>query len=101
MPLLIKCSSPFAAPRHPHLRGPPHVGARRRVVHHHRFVPALPQLQPCLSVGSWPPPRMGFPTTWIITGVLQLGNVLSYRHTLVHQVLPSHLSTGCLLISAA
>ena len=25
MLLLIKCSSPFAAPRHPHLRAPPHV----------------------------------------------------------------------------
>ena len=25
MPLLINCSSPFAAPRHPHLRPPPHV----------------------------------------------------------------------------
>ena len=25
MPLLIKCSSPFTAPRHPHLRAPPHV----------------------------------------------------------------------------
>ena len=25
MPLLIKCSSPSAAPHHPHLRAPPHL----------------------------------------------------------------------------
>ena len=38
MLLLIKCSSPFAAPRHPHLRAPPHV-----CCHAHA--------QPCLSTG--------------------------------------------------
>ena len=32
MPLLVKCSSPFTAPRHPHPRSPPHVGAHRHAV---------------------------------------------------------------------
>ena len=42
MPLLIKCSSPFAAPRHPHLRAPPtHVCCHMCRVH----------ARPCLSTG--------------------------------------------------
>ena len=41
MPLLIKCSSPFVAPRHPHLRAPPHVCCH--VCHTHA--------RPCLSTG--------------------------------------------------
>ena len=41
MPLLIKCSSPFAAPRHPHLRAPPHVCCHVCCAH----------AQPCLSTG--------------------------------------------------
>ena len=39
MPLLIKCSSPFVASRHPHLRAPPHVCCY--VCHAHA--------RPCLS----------------------------------------------------
>ena len=41
MPLLIKCSSPFAAPRHPHLRAPPHVCCHVCRMH----------ARPCLSTG--------------------------------------------------
>ena len=41
MPLLIKCSSPFAAPRHPHLRAPPHVCCHVCRAH----------ARPCLSTG--------------------------------------------------
>ena len=41
MPLLIKCSSPFAAPRHPHLRAPPHVCCHMCRAH----------ARPCLSTG--------------------------------------------------
>ena len=41
MPLLIKCCSTFVAPRHPHLRAPPHVC--RHVCHAHAL--------PCLSTG--------------------------------------------------
>ena len=41
MPPLIKCSSPFAAPRHPHLRAPPHVCCHVRRAH----------ARPCLSTG--------------------------------------------------
>ena len=41
MPLLIKCSSPFVAPRHPHLRAPPHICCH--VCHVHA--------RPCLSTG--------------------------------------------------
>ena len=41
MPLLIKCSSPFAAPRHPHLRAPPHVCCHVCCAH----------ARPCLSTG--------------------------------------------------
>ena len=33
MPLLIKCSSPFAAPRHPHLRAPPRICCHVCCVH--------------------------------------------------------------------
>ena len=41
MPLWIKCSSPFVAPRHPHLRAPPHVCCH--VCHTHA--------RPCLCTG--------------------------------------------------
>ena len=41
MPLLMKCSSPFAAPRHPHLRAPPHVCCHVCRAH----------ARPCLSTG--------------------------------------------------
>ena len=41
MPLLIKCSSPFVAPRHPHLRAPPHICCH--VCHAHA--------RPCLNTG--------------------------------------------------
>ena len=41
MPLWIKCSSPFVAPRHPHLRAPPHVCCH--VCHTHG--------RPCLCTG--------------------------------------------------
>ena len=41
MPLLIKCSSPFTAPHHPHLRAPPHVCCHVCRVH----------ARPCLSTG--------------------------------------------------
>ena len=41
MPLLIKCSSPFVASRHPHLRAPPHVCCH--LCHAHA--------RPCLSTG--------------------------------------------------
>ena len=41
MPLLMKCSSPFAAPRHPHLRAPPHVCCHGCGAH----------ARPCLSTG--------------------------------------------------
>ena len=41
MPLLMKCSSPFAAPRHPHLRPPPHVCCHGCRAH----------AWPCLSTG--------------------------------------------------
>ena len=41
MPLWIKCSSPFVAPRHPHLRAPPHVCCH--VCHTHA--------RPCLCKG--------------------------------------------------
>ena len=41
MPLSIKCSSPFAAPRHPHLRAPPHVCCHVCRTH----------ARPCLSMG--------------------------------------------------
>ena len=41
MPLLIKCSSPFAAHRHPHLRAPPHVCCHVCRAH----------ARPCLSTG--------------------------------------------------
>ena len=40
MPLLLKCSSPFAASRHPHLRAPPHVCCHVRRTH----------ARPCLSM---------------------------------------------------
>ena len=41
MPLLINCPSPFLAPRHPHLRAPPHVCCH--MCHTHA--------RPCLSTG--------------------------------------------------
>ena len=41
MPLLIKCSSPFAAPRHPHLKAPPHICCHGCRAH----------ARPCLSTG--------------------------------------------------
>ena len=41
MPLLIKCSSPFAAPCHPHLRASPHVCCHVCRAH----------ARPCLSMG--------------------------------------------------
>ena len=41
MPLLITCSSPFAAPRHPHLRAPQHVCCHVCRAH----------ARPCLSTG--------------------------------------------------
>ena len=41
MPLLIKCSSPCAAPCHPHLRAPPHVCCHVCRAH----------ARPCLSTG--------------------------------------------------
>ena len=47
MPLLLKCSSPFAASRHPHLRAPPHVCCHVRRTH----------ARPCLSMRHillWP-----------------------------------------------
>ena len=44
MPLLIKCSSPFVAAHHPHLRAPPHVCCH--VCHAHA--------RPCLRTGwAW------------------------------------------------
>ena len=68
MPLLIKCSSPFAAHPHPHLRAPPHCRAHAR---------------PCLSTG-WALNRR-FDLTFGTATVLAQGGggvVLSCRGTL-------------------
>ena len=61
MPLLIKGSSPFAAPRHPHLRAPPTVCCHMCCAH----------AWPCLSTG-WVLNRC-FDLTFGTTAVLTQG----------------------------
>ena len=70
MPLLIKCSSPFAAPRHPHLRAPPHVCCHVCRAH----------ARPCLSAG-WALNRR-FDLTFGTAAVLAQGEGGYFAHIL-------------------
>ena len=77
MPLLIRCSSPFAAPRHPHTRAPPHVCCYVCRVH----------AQPCLSMG-WALNRR-FDLTFGTAAVLAQGGGGVGAQTNRHGWLPS------------
>ena len=88
MPLLIKCSYPFAAPRHSHLRAPPHVC--RHVCRAHA--------RPCLSTG-WALNRR-FDLTFRTAAVLAQGGggVLS-RVTVLYKKGPTLSAIDCHPIS--
>ena len=85
MPLLIKCSSPFAAPRHPHLKAPPHLCCHVCGVH----------ARPCLSTG-WASTRR-FDQTFGTAAVLVQGGCGGGGELIapilrIHECLPdSHL----------
>ena len=85
MPLLIKCSSPFAAPRHPHLRAPPHVCCHGCGAH----------ARPCLSTGCALNGRFDliFGTAAVLAqggggGVLHCWFVMSYNAAIRESVFP-------------